>query len=187
LKVIRILIALSTLALGVVAAVPEAAAQEQCVPFGGTIYGWHSDAWYGVGDFTVGKDVMFATIVDPNTGFTDQGDIWLGTEEATFTFKNGDKITAMTEFVTEHMTDSGGGGGVYHVNETGYFSKGTGRFKHAWGRFSLQGPFGPGVALPANISVPDDPNKDGWFWIGQYNGTICGVSVPDSKTEKEKD
>jgi hypothetical protein len=28
------------------------------------------------------------------------------------------------------------------VNETGYFARGTGRFRHAWGRFNLQGPFG---------------------------------------------
>jgi hypothetical protein len=58
------------------------------------------------------------------------------------------------------------------VNETGYFARGTGRFKHAWGRFNLQGPFGWGVTLPPNIS-PDA--NDGLFWIGQYNGTICGL------------
>jgi hypothetical protein len=182
-KVSRILIALSALALGVVAAVPKAGAQDQCVPFGGTIYGWHSDAWYGVGDFTVGKNVMHATIADPNTGFTPMGDVWLGAEEATFTFANGDKITAMTDFITEHMTNLGDPNAVFHVNETGYFAKGTGRFKNAWGHFSLQGPFGPGVTLPANITVPDDPNKDGMFWIGQYNGTICGVSGLDTKKD----
>jgi hypothetical protein len=181
-KVSRILIALSALALGVVAAAPKAVAQDQCVPFGGTIYGWHSDAWYGVGDFTVGKNVMHATVADPNTGLTDMGDTWLGTEEATFTFANGDKITAMTEFITEHMTDPGGAQGVIHVDETGYFSKGTGRFKNAWGRFNLQGPAGPGVKLPATIT-PDA--NDGFFWIGQYNGTICGVSGLDTKKEKD--
>jgi len=74
---------------------------------------------------------MHATITDPNTGFTDMGDIWLGTEEATFTFANGDKITAMTDFITEHMTDPGGVQGVLHVDETGYFSKGTGHLRKA--------------------------------------------------------
>jgi len=52
------------------------------------------------------------------------------------------KIVLMTDFVTEHQSDPGGGLGVFHVNETGYFARGTGRFRHAWGRFNLQGPFG---------------------------------------------
>ncbi len=145
----------------------------QCLPFGGTVYGWHNgDSWYGVGDFTFGKKTLHATVVDPNTGFTDNGDIWLGTEEATFTFANGDKVTLMTDFVTEHQTDAAGTQGVYHVNETGSFARGTGRFHHAWGRFNLQGPFGWGVTLPSKITA--GPN-DGFFWIGQYNGTICGL------------
>jgi len=113
--------------------------EPQCLPFGGTIYGWHNgSSWYGVGDFTFGKKILHATVVDPNTAFTDKGDIWLGTEEATFTFSRDEKITLMTEFVTEHQTDAGGAQGVYHVNETGSFTRGTGRFQHAWGRFSLQ-------------------------------------------------
>ncbi|HZS95228.1 MAG TPA: hypothetical protein VFA40_00505 [Terriglobales bacterium] len=127
-----------------------------------------------MGDFTVAKDVMHATVTDPNTGFTDLGDIWLGTEEATFDFGKGNKIVLMTDFVTEHQSDPGGGLGVFHVNETGYFARGTGRFRHAWGRFNLQGPFGPGVALPTTI----EPGlNDGLFWIGQYVGTICGVKT----------
>ena len=159
----------------------RAAAQEQCVPFGGTIYGWHNGvAWYGVGDFTVGNKTMHATVTDPNTAFTDMGDVWLGKEEATFTFAKGEKITLMTDFVTEHMTDSGGDQAVFHVNETGYFAHGTGHFKGAWGRFNLQGPFGWGVMLPAEI-VPG-PN-DGLFWIGQYNGTICGVRDLDPRKD----
>jgi hypothetical protein len=117
---------------------------------------------------------MHASVTDPNTGLTDFGDTWLGTEEATFDFGKGDTIVLMTEFVTEHQTDSGGAQGVFHVNETGYFARGTGRFKHAWGRLNLQGPFGPGVTLPK--SVEPGPN-DGFFWIGQYMGTICGVKT----------
>jgi hypothetical protein len=169
----RAFASLSAFALLLLATVFPAAAQEHCVPFGGTIYGWHyGDAWYGVGDFSVGGNVMHATVKDPNTAFTDMGDIWIGKEEATFSFGKGEKITLMTDFVTEHQTDSGGDQGVYHVNETGYFDRGTGRFKGAWGRFNLQGPFGPGVMLPAEITPGVN---DGLFWIGQYNGTICGL------------
>ena len=102
----------------------------QCVPFGGTIYGWHNgDSWFGVGDFTFGRKTMHATVSDPNTAFTDNGDTWLGTEEATFTFASGEKVTLMTDFVTEHQTDPAGTQGVDHVNEIGYFARGTGRFQ----------------------------------------------------------
>jgi len=169
------LLATVIIAFGSLLIASGALAQDQCVPFGGTIYGWHNgDSWYGVGDFTVAKDVMHATVTDPNTGFTDFGDIWIGTEEATFDFGKGNTIALMTDFVTEHQTDAGAGLGVFHVNETGYFARGTGRFKHAWGRFNLQGPFGPAVTLPKGIEP--GPN-DGFFWIGQYVGTICGVKT----------
>jgi len=60
----------------------------------------------------------------------------------------------------------------FHVNETGYFAKSTGRFKNALGRFNLQGPFGWGVKLPDNVHPGAN---DGLFWIGQYVGSICGV------------
>jgi hypothetical protein len=152
----------------------NAFAQEQCVPFGGTIYGWHNGkSWIGEGNFTVGKKVMHATIVDVNTGISKQGDMWLGTETATFDFGSGNKVDLMTEFVTEHQTDAvGTSAGLFHVNETGYFANGQGKFKHAWGRFSSQGPFGPGVTLPPEIKPTAN---DGLFWIGQYNGMICGV------------
>jgi len=175
---IKAIVLMSVLCV-VSAMVLTASAQEkavmpsQCLPFGGTIYGWHNgDSWYGIGDFAFGKKILHATVEDPNTGFEDKGDIWLGTEEATFTFGSGEKVTLMTDFVTEHQTDAAGTQGVYHVNETGSFARGTGRFRHAWGRFNLQGPFGWGVSLPSKITP--GPN-DGFFWIGQYNGTICGL------------
>ncbi len=167
------LLVVSALALVFVAMTPVAIAQDQCVPFGGTIYGWHKgNSWFGVGDFDFGKLALHATVTDPITSVVSRGDILLGTEEATFSFANGDKITLITSFVTEHQTDSAGAGGVYHVNETGYFARGTGRFKQAWGRFNLQGPFGPGVKLPDDIKPGEN---DGKLWIGQYNGTICGL------------
>lgn len=62
------------------------------------------------------------------------------------------------------------------MNETGSFDHGKGAFRDAWGRFNLQGPFGPGVKLPP--AVFPGPN-DGWFWIGQYVGTVCGVKEAD--------
>ncbi len=175
------LVLLCVLFFVLVAMTPIANAQDQCVPFGGTIYGWHNiNSWYGVGDFTFGKETLHATVTDPNTSITFKGDIWLGTEEATFTFSTGDKVTLMTSFVTEHQTDAAGTSGVYHVNETGYFTRGTGQFKHAWGRFNLQGPFGPGVTLPDDINPGEN---DGWMWIGQYNGTICGAKQLDVEEE----
>ncbi len=148
-------------------------AQDNCVPFGGTIYGWHNGkTWYGEGNFTIGRKTLHANVVDVNTGNSKQGDMWLGTETATFDFGNGDKLDLMTEFVTEHQTDAVSAAGLFHVNEIGYFANGQGKFKNAWGRFASQGPFGPGVKLPPEIKPGQN---DGLFWIGQYNGMICGV------------
>lgn len=151
----------------------SAAGQDQCVPFGGTIYGWHNGkAWYGEGDFNVGRKTMHASVVDTNTGVERYGDMWLGTETAVFDFGGGDKIELLTQFVTEHHTDAVAKDGLFHVNEIGSFANGTGRFKNGWGHFSSQGPFGPGVTLPPTIKPG---TNDGMFWIGQYNGMICGV------------
>ncbi len=146
-------------------------AQTGCVPFGGTIYGWHhGSAWIGEGDFAIGKQVMHAKIVDTNTSLSRQNDMWTGTETAVFDFGRGDTVALMTEFVTEHQTDAVATAGLFHVNEIGYFANGRGRFKNVWGRFSSQGPFGPGVKLPPNIKPTEN---DGLFWIGQYTGTMC--------------
>lgn len=69
------------------------------------------------------------------------------------------------------MTDAAG---VFHVNENGTFAKGTGRFQNAYGHFNSQGPFGPGVTLPAAKSKA--PAGMSMFWIGHYDGTICNVT-----------
>jgi hypothetical protein len=171
---------LIALAIGLGLGVLPAPAADSCIPFGGTIYGWHdtpTNSWYGVGNFTVGKLVLYATVTDPNTGFSDYGGIWLGTETAKFDFGGGHTIDLMTDFICEVNPETINlATGVGHVNESGYFANGNGAFRKAWGRFNLQGPFGPGVKLPSEI-IPTE--NDGWFWIGQYFGTICDVYVSE--------
>jgi hypothetical protein len=152
-----------------------AAAQNQCVPFGGTIYAWHTNAWIGSGEFTVGRQVLHATINDVNTSIVKDGDVWRGTETATFDFGSENTVDLMTDFVTEHMNDAAAASGVFHVNEIGTFAHGTGIFKNAYGHFSSQGPFGPKVKLPENVKPPENADM---FWIGQYNGMICGIAPP---------
>jgi|SRR5208283_4075412 len=148
--------------------------QDRCVPAGGTVYGWHTSvAWFATGNFTVGRNVYRVMLVDINTSFFDGGDIWTGTEAATIDFGRGDRLQLSAEFVTEHMNDAVSSSGVFHINEIGTFTKGTGRFKNAYGHWTMQGPFGPGVTLPGNIQPPSDADM---YWIGQYHGTICGIS-----------
>jgi hypothetical protein len=170
-RVLRVLTSIAAIILGLGTA---AAAQNNCVPFGGTIYAWHNKAWIGSGKFMVGREVLPATIVDVMTSSADDGNILRGTETATFDFGNGDKVELLTEFVTEHMTDSASQSGVFHVNEIGTFANGAGRFKNAYGHFSSQGPFGPKVKLPANLHPAEEADM---FWIGQYNGYICGIAA----------
>jgi len=148
--------------------------QDRCVPVGGTVYGWHTSvAWFGTGNFTVERKVYPVNLVDINTSFVDGGDIWTGTEAATLDFGRGDRLQLSAEFVTEHMNDSVSSSGVFHINEIGIFTKGTGRFKNAYGHWTMQGPFEPSVTLPGNIQPPPDADM---YWIGQYHGSICGVS-----------
>lgn len=162
------------LAIGVLLLVaPAAEAQQHCVPFGGTIYGWLTDHWQGVGDFAVGRKAWHTTLNVDTLSVVDGGDTWTGTEALAFDFGKHNILQGFGTFVTEHMTDPGGSGGVFHINEEGPFLKGKGIFKNVYGHWTMQGPFGPGVKLPDNIQPPPDA---GWFWIGQYHGTICGMS-----------
>ncbi len=145
--------------------------EEACQPFGGTLYGWNTGkAWVGEGDFTIGRRVLHATVSDVNTGVEKHGDMWWGTETATFDFGKGNTVDLLTEFTTEHMTDASG---VFHVNEIGTFANGKGQFRNAYGHFNSQGPFGTGVVLPTGKAKPPAGVK--MFWIGHYDGTICGV------------
>lgn len=167
------LFSITALAVGVLALISSTAlAQEGCIPFGGTVYGWHTDNWYGTGHFTVGRKVLPANIVDVNTGFFDNGGVATGTEIATFDFGKGNKFQLNVDFIAEHLNDAISGSGVFDVKENGTFSKGTGMFKGAYGHWIMEGPFGPNVKLPDNIHP--DPNSD-MFWIGWYHGEICGL------------
>jgi hypothetical protein len=118
-------------------------------------------------------EAHYVDLVDINTSFVDGADIWTGTEAATFDFGRGDTLQLSAEFVTEHMNDSVASSGVFHINEIGTFTKGTGSFRNAYGHWIMQGPFGPSVTLPSNIQPPPDADL---YWIGQYHGTLCGIS-----------
>jgi hypothetical protein len=179
-KIILRVLSIIALAIGVLVLItPTAIAEkhsdsrDRCVPVGGTFYGWHTSvAWFATGNFTVDRKVHHVDLVDINTSFFNGGDIWTGTETATFDFGRGDSVQLSAEFVTEHMNDAVASSGVFHINEIGTFTKGTGRFKNAYGHWIMQGPFGPNVPLPGNIQPPPDADM---FWIGQYHGTICGI------------
>jgi hypothetical protein len=162
------------LAIGVLALIPASAeAQERCIPFGGTIYGWLTDHWQGVGDLTVGGKVWHAKLNVDTLKVVDGGDTWTGKEALAFDFGKGNILKGVGPFVTEHMTDPGGSLVVFHINEEGRFVKGKGIFQNVYGHWAMQGPFGAGVKLPNNIQPPPEAS---WFWIGQYSGTICGMS-----------
>lgn len=151
---------------------PSGRAQENCVPFGGTVYGWHTDNWYGTGEFLVDRKSRRGNIVDVYTGFFDNGGVATGTEIATFDFGNGDTFQLKVDFIVEHLNDSLTSNGVFDVRENGTFTKGTGMFKGAYGHWIMEGPFGPNIKLPNNIHP--DPNSD-MLWIGWYHGMICGM------------
>jgi hypothetical protein len=149
-----------------------------CVPFGGTVYGWHTAAgWVATGTFTVGRKSNQVGVLAVNTTFTDNGFIWTGTEQHTYDFGHGNTFQSPADFVAEHVNDAVSASGVFHIMEIGSISKGTGIFEHAYGHWTMQGPFGPAVTLPGNIHPGSD--ADGLFWIGQYHGTVCGPKVSE--------
>ena len=169
--------AITALAIGaLVLLAPAAEAQERCVPFGGTMFLWHTDNWYGVGDLSVGRKVMHADLVDINTSIVFGDYIWTGTEMATFDFGHGNRFQTPIEFIAEHVNDSVSASGVFHISEIGTLTKGTGMFKNTYGHYIMQGPFGPNVKLPDNIQPA--PGAD-MFGIVQYHGTICGIKDSD--------
>jgi hypothetical protein len=169
----------SAIVLGIAVLVmlaPAAKAQERCVPFGGTIYGWLTDHWAGVGDLTVDRKTWHTNLSVDTLSVVDGGDTWTGNEIQTFDFGKGHILQGSGTFVTEHMTDPGGSGGVFHISEEGPFIKGKGIFKHVYGHWILEGAFGPGVKLPDKIQPPPEAS---WFFIAQYSGTICGMKDGD--------
>jgi hypothetical protein len=146
-----------------------AISQDRCVPFGGTVYGWHDGtAWVAEGDFDIGQQTQHVKVRDVNTGVEDHGAFLWGTEKATFDFGNGNGFDLVTEFTSEGINNPAK---VYHVNMTGKFANGSGKFKKAWGRFAAQGPYGPGVVLPKGKVTPAE--QASMYWIGHYNGILC--------------
>lgn len=147
-----------------------------CVPFGGTVYGWLTDAgWVATGTFTLGRESKQVGVSTINTGIT-QGDyLWTGTEQHTYDFGHGNTFQSPVDFVAEHADDLNLSPGFAQIIEIGTISKGTGIFEHAYGHWTMQGPFGPNVTLPANIQAPTNT----WYWIGQYHGTVCGPKVTE--------
>jgi hypothetical protein len=161
--------------LGIVFAIAVAsfaAANDRCVPFGGTGYGWATDNWYVTGDFVIGHKVRHANVVVVNIGFSDNGGVSTGTEISTFDFGNGNTFQTKQDFVVQHLNDVLTDFGVFDVQESGTFFKGTGIFKGIYGHWVADGPFGSNVKLPDNIHP--DPNAS-MYWIGRYHGTICGM------------
>ena len=73
-----------------------ASAQSNCAPISGTVHGAFykavgetSRAWHMVGNFTIGKDLFFATVTVKSTSMHQEPDIWQGTETWTFDFGDG--------------------------------------------------------------------------------------------------
>jgi len=149
-----------------------AVAEDHCIPFGGTVYGWATDNWYATGDFVIGNKVRHANIVIVNTGFFDNGGISTGTEIGTFDFGHGNTFQTKADFSVQHLNDALTDSGVFDVRENGTFFKGTGIFRGVYGHWVNDGPFGPNVKLPDNIHP--DPAAS-LYWIGRYHGTICGL------------
>jgi hypothetical protein len=168
------LLSVAVLTIGVLMLIVlPAQAQGDCVPFSGTIYFWYTDAWHGVGDFTIGRNIHHADVLSVNTSFFDGGNVWRGTEQWTLDFGIGDTIQLKMDFVTEHMNDAVASSGVFHLIEVGIFANGTGVFKNAYGNLSVQGPFGPNVKLPDNIQPPSDAQT---FSVAPSHGMICGLN-----------
>lgn len=147
--------------------------QQRCEAFGGTIYAWRTPAGFvGVGDFNIGNRTLHANVLDAPISSEPHPPEWAwGTELATFDFGEGNTVELLTEYTAEHLSNPAK---VFHINEIGTIGNGTGRFAKAYGHFSSQGVFGAGVVLPAGKVTPPPDAKA--FWIGMYNGSICGLS-----------
>jgi len=147
-----------------------------CVPFGGTIYGWHTpDAWLGTGTFALGPTTKHVNLRSVTTTLNDNGPTWTGSESVAIDFGGGNTLRMPGEFVAEGMTDQAlAVWGVSHISEIGTFAKSTGMFRNAYGHWITEGPFGTNVKLPDFVKTTDD--ADGYYWIGQYHGTVCGMT-----------
>jgi len=155
-------------------------AQNNCAPFSGMVYGalYRDSAdqprtWHMLGNFTIGRELSFATIGVKSTSMVRDPDDWQGTELWTFDFGGGNTIQLTTDFVTEHMANTAG---IYHIREVGRFVDGTGAFVHAYGNLTAEGPFGPNVVLH---DVSGLPTVATMFWVAPTQGMICGANERD--------
>jgi hypothetical protein len=176
----RLIVAVSLVVLGLLVADSGVAyAQNNCTPISGAVYGaLYRDApgqpryWHMNGSFTIGRELLKATISVESLSLINDGEIWQGTERWTFDFGEGNTIQLATDFVTEHMLNATK---IYHIREVGTFVNGTGAFVNAYGNLTGEGPFGPGVMLhvdpwwPATV-VP------AVFWVAPTQGVICGLN-----------
>jgi len=154
------------------------------------VYGYSTptDAgWNITGNLTIGREVY--RFMGPTAGTSGPipdpfRDVWRGTETWSLNFGNGNTIQLLTEFVTEHANlGDPNSNGVFHVTEVGTFANGTGVFKHAYGSFFQDAPFGPNV----NLADKFPPLPEGtWFVAGPAQGMICGLNDRDERNDREE-
>jgi hypothetical protein len=124
---------------------------------------YNGTAWVGTTTWSFGGGpLLTAEITDVNTGMKKMDkNTWIGTETSTLDFGDG-VFQLITRFVTQHMNDPFG---MYRVNETGTIVGVSGKYAKVYGRFTVHGPFGPGLSQNGT-----------WLWYSEYHGTICGLN-----------
>lgn len=165
------------LALGALfVSVPEARGQDSCVAFATSLHAYSPvDAWIGEAWWAFGPAApVYARELTTGTGYEkSDGDVWIGTEETTVDFGNGDTFQLVTRWVSHHAASTTG---VAEVTEIGTITKGTGKFSNVSGVFFSPGTFGPGMS----------GDQTTWLWLGSRQGTICGLSAATTANTGDK-
>ncbi len=152
----------------------QAQAMGQGVTVSGALYGnYDGVVWHANVNFQIGDELLPAVIVDsavdgkhwhknsPANGG------WSGNEHWVVTFY--DPAVASFELDAHYQASIGSAPGFATLHETGSIVNGTGRFAHASGQISIQGPFTwPEGSVPA-------PDERQLFWISEIHGTIQGM------------
>jgi hypothetical protein len=120
-------------------------AQNRCMPITATGLMTHplvGGDWTGTVSVTFGGQALTAnativTVSGPELKGT-TGNAASGSELATFTFTQNDWFQVLSYFHTQHMTNPDL---VFHVNETGKVTAGSGIFQGVTGVTNHQGPF----------------------------------------------